>query len=167
MAAAFNGRTGRWMPPLAWLTRLQAVWEDQRADAVLPDAEELFLADLADLLPRLLLASRDPGDGRLRVEFAGAAARVLLAVDPVGPLPEVMPEDDSLTWVADGLRRVCRLAVPAPHWARAEDRIGLFLPYGGFDGRVALVLAGLARWPPSTQGTAGGDRVVRLRPGSG
>lgn len=164
MALAFDGGTGRWVPPLAWLTRLQAVWDDQRADAALPDADELFLADLADLLPRLLLASRDPGDGGLRVEFAGAAARILLAVDPVGPLPEAMPEDDPLAWVADGLRRVCRPAVPGPHWARADDRLGLFLPYGGFDGRVTLVLAGLARWPAPADG---GDRVVRLRPGSG
>lgn len=37
----------------AWFDGLRRVWEDQRAGSTLPDADELFLADLCEFMPNL------------------------------------------------------------------------------------------------------------------
>ena len=151
---------GRLPEAAGWLLRLLAVWQDQRADALVPDADELFLADLADMIPHLLLALRDEDTGGFRIEFAGAAAKAVLGPEPVGETPEHGPLEHPLAWLGTGFVRARRPAVPGPRWLRAEDRLGLFLPYGAFDGRVTLVLAGIARSPIAARG----GRVVPLRP---
>lgn len=156
--------SGAFPDPVRWLERLVAVWHDQRAGAVLPDADELFLADMAELVPHLLLAYRDEETDDFRIEFAGGAARRLLSLEPVGELPERCPSGHPLAWLGAGFVRVRRPAVPGMIWMREEGRLGLFLPYGAADGRVTMILAGIARWP------AGGDdggKVVPLRPGGG
>src|SRR5690606_2475774 len=159
-----DGDTGTRLPePVRWLVRLQAAWEDQRADAVLPSADELFLSDLAELVPRLILACRDEVTGGFRIDFAGAAARGLLELEPVGEIPEHGPIEHPLAWLGSGFVAVRRPAVPGPRWLRRGSRIGLFLPYGAFDARVTLILAGIGGWPG---GIVGGDptgRVVSLR----
>lgn len=133
--------------PIRWLGRLRTLWEDQRAEAALPAADELFLADMAELVPNLVLASRDEETELFRVEFAGASAKDLLALDPVGTIPEHEPIEHPVAWLGAGFLRVRRPAVPGPHWLRRGDIVGLFMPYGAFDGRVTLILAGIARWP--------------------
>lgn len=151
--------------PVRWLARLHAMWEDQRADLVLPDADELFLADMAELIPHLILAYREESTAGFRVEFAGAAVRDMLALEPVGTIPEDQALAHPLAWLAAGFLRVRRPAAPGPAWVRWEGLLGLFLPYGAFDGRVTMILAGIARWP-----AAGGDvdqRVVPIRRGTG
>lgn len=145
--------------PVRWLERLMAVWHDQRAGAALPAADELFLADMAELIPHLVLAYRDEETDGFRIEFAGAAARELLPLEPVGVIPEECPIEHPLAWLGTGFARVRRPAVPGLIWMRAERMAGLFLPYGAFDGRVTLVLAGIARWPGDD-----GATVVPLRP---
>ena len=163
-----GGGAGRRVPePIRWLLRLQAVWEDQRADAAIPDADDLYLADLAALIPHLLLTCRDEESGGSRVEFAGAAATALLGVQPVGETPEVGPREHPLAWIGAGIVRARRPAMPGPCWLRFEGRLGLFLPYGGADGRVTLVVAGLAAWPLPQDRGDGADRVVPMRPAPG
>lgn len=149
--------------PIRWLGRLQAAWEDQRADAGLPAADELFLADLAELVPSLVLAYRDEETDGFRIEFAGAAARAQLELEPVGEIPEHGPIEHPLAWLGTGFVGARRPAVPGPRWLRRGDRIGLFLPYGAFDGRVILILAGLARWPGVAGVVDRAGRVVPLR----
>lgn len=151
-------RLGRFPHPVRWLERLVAIWHDQRADAVLPDADEMFLADMADLIPHLLLAYRDGDTDGFRIDFAGGAARALLPLEPVGVTPEDCPAGHPLAWLGTGFAQARRPAVPGLIWMRAESRLGLFLPYGGFDGRVTLILAGIAAWPP------GSDREARVVP---
>lgn len=141
------------------LERLIAVWHDQRAEAALPAADELFLADMAELVPHLVLAYRDDDTDGFRIEFAGAAARALLPLEPVGVMPEDCPAEHPLAWLGAGFARVRRPAVPGLIWMRAEGLVGLFLPYGAFDSRVTLILAGIARWPDD----AGDACVVPLR----
>lgn len=147
---------------LRWLSRLQDAWEDQRAGAWLPAADELFLADLADLVPCLMLAHRDDETGGFRIEYAGAAARELLELEPVGEIPEHGPLEHPLAWLGTGFVAVRRPAVPGPRWLRRDDRVGVFLPYGAFDRRVTLILAGIARWP-DPGGAGSGGEVVPLR----
>lgn len=154
--------------PVARLERLVGVWRDQQAGAALPDADELFLADMAELVPHLVLACRDEATDDFRIEFAGAAARGLLPLEPVGAIPERCPAPHPLAWLGTGFARVRHPAVPGPAWIGAEGRLGLFLPYGAFDGRVTLILAGIVRWPdgdgatvvplplPSDRGRGGG-----------
>lgn len=144
--------------PVPWLERLLAIWHDQRGGAALPAADELFLADMADLIPHLVLACRDDGDG-FRIEFAGAAARALLPLEPVGVIPEACPAEHPLAWLGTGFVRARQPAVPGLLWLRTEGRVGLFLPYAAFDGRVSLILAGIARWPGGD-----GETVVPLHP---
>jgi len=155
-----GGTIGRMPDPVRWLERLVAVWRDQRAGATLPAADELFLADMAEMIPHLLLAYRDEDTDDFEIEFAGAAARALLPLEPVGVVPERCPIEHPLAWLGTGFARVRRPAVPGLLWMRAEGLVGLFLPYGAFDGRVTLVLAGIARWPVDDDGT-----VVPLRRG--
>lgn len=152
---------------LHWLRRLQAAWENQRADAWLPAADELFLADLADLVPRLVLAHREEETGGFRIEFAGVAARALLELEPVGEIPEHGPLEHPLAWLGAGFVGVRRPAVPGPRWLRRDDRVGVFLPYGAFDRRVTLILVGIARWPDVDGGGTGGGEVVPLQPAGG
>lgn len=149
--------------PIRWLGRLQAAWQDQRADAGLPAADELFLADLAELVPSLVLADRDEVTDGFRIAFAGAAARALLELEPVGEIPEHGPIEHPLAWLGTGFVAVRRPAMPGPRWLRRSDRIGLFLPYGAFDGRVTLILAGIARWPGVAGVVDPAGRVVPLR----
>lgn len=149
--------------PVRWLGRLLAVWDDQRADAALPDADELFLADLAEIVPNLVLAYRDDRTDCFRIDFAGAAARALLALEPVGTVPEHEVSAHPLAWLGIGFVRARRPAVPGPQWVRSGAAIGLFLPYGAFDGRVTLILAGVARWPAAAAVADGDGTVVPLR----
>src|SRR3546814_18722129 len=112
MVLEIDGDTGTNLPePVRWLVRLQAAWEDQRAGAILPSADELILSDLAELVPRLILACRDAATDRFRIAFAGAAARTLLAPDPRGELPAPGPERRSVVW---GKGVTGRLDIGAP-----------------------------------------------------
>lgn len=158
MSDATGDAAGLPAGPVRQLERLMAVWHDQRAEAALPSADELFLADMAELVPHLVLAYRDDETDGFRIEFAGAAARALLPLEPVGVLPEECPAGHPLAWLGTGFARVRRPAVPGLIWMRAEGLVGLFLPYGAFDGRVTLILAGIARWPNDPRGC-----VVPLR----
>lgn len=168
MILHIDGNTRTRLPePIRWLARLQAVWEDQRADAGLPAADELFLADLAELVPSLVLACRDEETGGFRIDFAGAGARRLLELEPVGEIPEHGPIEHPLSWLGTGFIEVRRPAVPGPRWLRRCDRIGLFLPYGAFDGRVTLILVGIARWPAVVGIVDRAGRVVPLRRADG
>lgn len=167
MEAVVSGGDGAtsagWPPdPARWMERLVAVWNDQRGEAALPDADELFLADMAELIPHLVLASRDDGTDDFRIDFAGAAARSLLELEPVGEVPERCPQGHPLAWLGTGFAQVRRPAIPGLIWMREQGRLGLFLPYGGFDGRVTLILAGIAAWPAEDRGA-----VVPLLPGGG
>lgn len=163
MIAELDGYARAPLPEaLRGLARLQATWLDQRAGAFLPAADELFLADLAELVPSLLLAHRDDETHGFRMEFAGAGARTLLELEPVGEIPEHGPIEHPLAWLGAGFVAVRRPAVPVPRWIRRDDRVGIFLPYGSFDRRVTLVLAGLARWP-GFGGAAQPGSVVPLR----
>lgn len=155
-----GGIRGQLPETVRWLERLVAVWQDQRGGAAVPDAQELFLADMAEMIPHLLLAYRDEETDEFEIEFAGAAARALLPLEPLGVMPERCPAEHPLAWLGTGFARVRRPAVPGLLWMRAEGLVGLFLPYGGFDGRVTLVLAGIARWSAGDDST-----VVPLRPG--
>lgn len=161
MVLDIDGRT-RLPEPIRWLARLQAAWEDQRGDAGLPIADELFLADLAELVPSLVLAHRDDETGGFRVDFAGTAARGLLALEAVGETPEHGPAEHPLAWLGAGFLAARRPAAPGPRWLHSGDLVGLFLPYAGFDGRVILILAGIARCPGSIGAVGSAGRVVRL-----
>lgn len=168
MVLDIDGDTRSRLPePIRWLARLRATWEDQRADAGLPAADELFLADLAELVPSLVLACRDEVTGGFRIEFAGAAARRLIELEPVGEIPEHGPAEHPLAWLGTGFVAARRPAMPGARWLRRGDRIGLFLPYGAFDGRVTLILAGIARWPAVVGIVDRAGRVVPLRRADG
>lgn len=162
-------RDGGWQgglpEPVRWLERLIAVWHDQRAGAALPDAHELFLADMAEMIPNLVLAYRDEETDDFEIEFAGAAARALLPLEPGGLVPERCPIEHPLAWLGTGFTRVRRPAMPGMIWMREQGLVGLFLPYGGFDGRVTLILAALTRWPGAAGPDGDDPTVVPLRRG--
>ena len=150
--------------PTRWLARLLAIWDDQRAEAALPDADELFLADLAEVIPNLVLAYRDDLTDGFRIEFAGATAKAVLPIEPVGVIPEHELLQHPLAWLGAGFVRTRSPAVPGPQWMRCDDTLGLFLPYGSFDARVTLILVGIARWPAAKPTSRRTSTMVPLTP---
>lgn len=149
MVLDVDGLHSRWRlpPPLAWMDALHADWRRQRAGDLLPDADRLLLSELAGRLPSLLLAHRQAGSDRLRVEFAGMAVRALLGENPVERCPEGLRGDQPLAWIGAGYASARHLMSPGAVQVRCGDRIALHLPYAGSDGDVVLIVTALGRWP--------------------
>jgi hypothetical protein len=120
------------------LRGLRAYWEFSRTDASLPLSENLFLSDLVDEMPHVVLAYQDRQ--RFQVEFAGEAAADLLGGNPIGAT--TAPKGGLPPAVARCIRRSAEDREPVLSTA-AGIRI-ICLPFGGAGGEVELVLAGLA-----------------------
>lgn len=120
------------------LQGLRAYWELSRADASLPLSENLFLSDLVDEMPHVVLAYHDRQ--RFQVEFAGETAADLLGGNPIGAT--TAPNGGLPPAVTRCIRRSAERREPAVSTA-AGIRI-ICLPFGGGGDDVELVLAGLA-----------------------
>ncbi|WP_420403679.1 hypothetical protein [Nisaea sp.] len=120
------------------LRGLRAYWEFSRTDAPLPLSEHLFLSDLVDEMPHVVLAYHD--NQRFQVEFAGEAAADLLGGSPIGATTG--PNGGLPPALARCIRRSAERREPVVSTA-AGFRI-ICLPFGAVSGDVDLVLAGLA-----------------------
>lgn len=124
--------------PLSPILRdLKVYWDFSRAQLSLPLSENLFISDLVDEMPYVLLAYGEKS--RFQVEFAGDAAAGLLGGTPIGATTE--PGSD----LPEPLSR-CILAA-AETQEPASGAIGemqiLCLPFSGEFGSVDVVLVGL------------------------
>jgi hypothetical protein len=134
-------------PTPHWLEDLQAYWEDQRAGAALPDGDELFLADLCEVMPNLLLAYLDPLRRTFRIEFAGASARGLLGGTLIGQYPEHAEPGTALSWIGAGYAGAGRLLPAGVVQIRHGDLMATHLPYRNARGAVGLILTAVAHHP--------------------
>ncbi|WP_028795553.1 hypothetical protein [Thalassobaculum salexigens] len=130
-----------------WFDDLRRYWDDQRAGADLPDADELFLADLCEIMPSLLLAYLDPLRGSYRIEYAGAITRALLGGDLLGLYPEWAEPGTTLSWIGAGYAGSGRLIPPGIVQIRHQDLMATHLPYRNATGKVGLILTALAKRP--------------------
>lgn len=148
-----------------WFDDLRRYWDDQRAGAALPDADELFLADLCEIMPNLMLAYFDPLKRAFRVEFAGAIARAYLGGELLGQYPERAEPGTALSWIGAGYAGAGRLIPTGIVQIRHADMMATHLPYRNAQGRVGLILTALARKPAARSAKA---TVVPFRgPGEG
>ncbi|UUX51415.1 hypothetical protein NUH88_06890 [Nisaea acidiphila] len=137
----------------SWILRdLRAYWEYARKGSGLPLSEDLFLSDLVDEMPYVLLAYEDRA--RFQIEFAGDAASDLLGGNPIGATTGSNSQLPSA--IVQCIRACAERREPAVATG-AGIRI-ICLPFGAASGEVDLVLAGLDDAPVS------GDRgkVVTL-----
>lgn len=141
----------RWaMAGPEWFDDLRRYWDDQRAGADLPDADELFLADLCEIMPCLLLAYLDPLRGSFRIEYAGSVTRSLLGGELLGLYPEWAEPGTALSWIGAGYAGAGRLIPPGIVQIRHQDLMATHLPYRNADGKVGLILTALAQRPVPT-----------------
>lgn len=131
-----------------WFDDLRRYWNDQRAGADLPDADELFLADLCELMPSLLLAYLDPPRNLFRIEYAGAITRTFLGGDLLGKYPEWAEPGSVLSWIGAGYAGAGRQMPPGVVQTRHQDLMATHLPYCDATGKVGLILTALAQRPP-------------------
>ena len=150
MVLNIDGFARRWQSPspIRWLDRLHAYWDEQRADAAMPDADELFLADLVEIMPYLLLGYHDDWRDAFRVEFVGQAVTVLLGAETVDRYPEEADPGDILAWLGDGYASVRQLSAPGAVRSHHGSLQAPHLPYARADGRVSLILSGVVPWQP-------------------
>lgn len=141
------GECWRPTPPVRWLDGLYAYWNDQRAEAAMPDANELFLADFVDIMPHLVLGYRDEWRHAFRIEFAGQAATALLGDETVDRYPEEVGPDDPLAWLGEGYASIRELGTPDISRSANGALVALHLPYAEPDGQVGLILSVLAPCP--------------------
>ncbi len=130
-----------------WFDDLRRYWDDQRAGADLPDADELFLADLCEIMPSLLLAYFDPRRGSFRIEYAGSITRTLLGGELLGLYPEGAEPGSMLSWIGAGYAGAGRLVPPGIVQIRHGDLMATHLPYRNAGGKVGLILTALAQRP--------------------
>jgi hypothetical protein len=178
----------RWRLPasIRWLDYLHSYWDEGRTEDWLPLADELFLGDLVEPMPHLLLAYHDVDGDAYRIEFAGAAARAELVwptgggVAPAGPAsggdlvgvrPELVEPGSALSWIGAGYASARRIVLPGAVHVRNGDLLALHLPYVDHDGRISVILSAIARWPEArlsgTQDqrrTGDADNVVPFTP---
>lgn len=161
MVLSIDDWADRWRSPasICWLDRLHAYWDEQRAEAAMPDADELFLADLVEIMPYLTLGYRDDWRDAFRIEFAGQAVTALLGTELVDRYPEETDSDDALVWLGDGYASVRVLGAPGTSRSRNGALVALHLPYVQVDGHVGLILSGVALWPYLTH--SNGNHPVR------
>jgi hypothetical protein len=124
--------------PLSPVLRdLRVYWDFSRAQLTLPLSENLFISDLVDEMPYVLLVYGE--NSRFQVEFAGDTAGGLLGGTPIGATTE---PDGGLP----GELTRCILAA-AKSREPASGSIGgmqiLCLPFSGEFGAVDVVLVGL------------------------
>ncbi|MFX4220818.1 MAG: hypothetical protein ACMVO3_07410 [Thalassobaculum sp.] len=150
-----------------WFDDLRRYWDDQRAGADLPDADELFLADLCEIMPNLMLAHFDPLHRAYRVEFAGANSRALLGGDLIGQYPERAEPGTPLSWIGAGYAGAGRLVPAGIVQIRYRDLMATHLPYRDARGAVSLILTALARRPPSPLNGGGGTVLPFPSPDGG
>ncbi|WP_420562516.1 hypothetical protein [Thalassobaculum sp.] len=131
-----------------WFDDLRRYWDDQRAGSDLPDADELFLADLCEIMPSLLLAYLDPLRGSFRIEYAGSITRTLLGGELLGAYPEWAEPGTVLSWIGAGYAGAGRLTPPGIVQMRHQDLMAAHLPYRNAGGKVGLILTALAQRPP-------------------
>jgi hypothetical protein len=143
-----------------WFDDLRRYWDDQRAGAALPEADTLFLADLCEIMPNLLLAHYDPARRAFRIEYAGSIVRGFLGAPLIGTYPEQAEPGSALSWIGAGYAGAGRLAPVGIVQIRLGDMMATHLPYRDARGRVGLVLTALARKP-----AAGSAAVVPFRSG--
>ena len=160
----------RWRLPAAirWLDYLHSYWEEARTEDWLPLADELFLGDLVEPMPHLLLAYHDVDGDAYRVEFAGAAARAELSAsaetggggspmagaglrgDLVGVRPELAEPGSALSWIGAGYASTRRMVLPGAIHVRHGELLALHLPYADQDGGISVILSAIARWPTAS-----------------
>lgn len=158
----------RWRLPasIRWLDYLHTYWHEARTGDWMPLADKLFLGDLVEPMPHLLLAYHDVDGDAYRVEFAGAAARSELSHmaetnlaadtatdwsrDIVGLRLELAEPGSALSWIGAGYASARRLVLPGAIHVRHGDLLALHLPYSDHDGRVSVILSAIARWPDMT-----------------
>ncbi|MEQ8396715.1 hypothetical protein [Thalassobaculum sp.] len=150
-----------------WFDDLRRYWDDQRAGADLPDADDLFLADLCEIMPNLMLAYFDPPHRAYRVEFAGATVRLLLGGELLGRYPERAAPGTPLSWIGAGYAGAGRLVPAGIVQIRHRDLMATHLPYRDAQGRVSLILTALARRPSRADSRPGGTVLPFPGPGSG
>jgi|GEM_PF-5726252 len=146
-----------------WFDDLRRYWDDQRAGAALPDADELFLADLCEIMPNLLLAYFDPLRLAFRVEYAGSITRNVLGDPLVGRYPERAEHGTALAWIGSGYAEAGYLPPTGIVQIRQDDLMAAHLPYRDGRGRVGLILTALAR--KSGPRATGRSATVVLFPG--
>ncbi|MCR9175152.1 MAG: hypothetical protein NXI19_04020 [Alphaproteobacteria bacterium] len=190
MVLDMSGFEMRWRLPAAirWLDFLHAYWEEARTEDWLPLADDLFLGDLVEPMPHLMLAYHDVDGDAYRIEFAGAAARAELTAqvrtdsdgsvlpgagpwgDLVGIRPELAEPGSALSWIGAGYASTRRMVLPGAIHVRHGALLALHLPYADHDGRISVILSAIARWPdaalppgPEPKDTGGPGTVVPFR----
>ena len=149
--------------PLSPVLRdLKVYWDFSRAQLVLPLSENLFLSDLVDEMPHVLLAYGE--NARFQIEFAGEAAAGLLGGEPIGATTE--PGEG----LPDELTRCILTAAQChePASGSADGMQFLCLPFSGAFAAVDVVLIGLV-CVASMEIRAGGTVISlgRYRAGAG
>jgi len=126
--------------PLSPVLRdLRVYWDFSRAQLTLPLSENLFISDLVDEMPHVLLVYGE--NSRFQVEFAGDAASGLLGGAPIGATTE--PNGG-----LPGELTSCILAAAKSEEPASGSICGmqiLSLPFSGEFGEVDVVLVGLVR----------------------
>ncbi|WP_193172555.1 hypothetical protein [Nisaea nitritireducens] len=124
--------------PLSPILRdLRVYWDFSRAQLTLPLSENLFISDLVDEMPYVLLAYGE--NSRFQVEFSGDAAADLLGGTPIGATTE--PGGNLPTALSRCILAAAETQEPASG-AMGEMQI-LCLPFSGEFGTVDVVLVGL------------------------
>ena len=145
------------MEPLSSVLRdLRVYWDFSRAQLTLPLSENLFISDLVDEMPHVLLVYGEKS--RFQVEFAGDAAADLLGGTPIGATTEAGGG------LRDELTR-CILAAaktgePAP--GGMDGMQILCLPFCGEFDDVDVVLVGLVA-TANLESRTGGTVVSLVR----
>lgn len=116
------------------LSDLLAYWEYSKEGEALPLSEHLFLSDLMQEMPHLMLAYLH--EGQFQIEFAGASATALFGTNPMGATSG--PGQGLPSFVAGAIRSAAE-SRSVQHAAEADMRL-LCLPFRGRADAVDLVL---------------------------
>ena len=131
------------------MSQLKDYWDFSRAQKSLPLSEALFISDLVDQMPYVLLAYEEKC--RFKIEFAGETAACLLGGNLIGATTEPGSE------LPQALTR-CILNAAAsrePAFGSMGAMQTLCLPFSGGCGTVDVVLVGLVDTAGSGAKTAG------------
>lgn len=121
------------------LRGLQTYWELSRAQLNLPQSESLFISDLVNEMPYVLLVYGEKA--RFQVEFAGDAATDFLGAAPIGATTE--PSGGLPRQLASCILLAAKTEEPS---SGVTDGLQILcLPFAGEGNEVNVVLVGIVR----------------------
>ena len=142
-------RSEQFEPLSPVLGQIKDYWNFSRAQQPLPLSENLFISDLVDQMPHILLAYEEKR--RFQIEFAGETAACLLGGGLIGATTE--PGSDL---PQELIRCILKAAASRePAFGSVGAMQTLCLPFSGDSGTVDIVLVGLADTAGAGVKTAG------------